>query len=178
MMLKRITDKELFGTDGYNNNEPYRAARAVLLDDSNLVAVLYLAKLNFYTLPGGGIEKCETVEQALAREMQEETGCNSEIVCNLGIIEENSVTYDWAGISTCFIAKTKGEKGLLHLTPEEDEEGTQVQWHELHEALNIITSQKSSKSISPRSEREAAIMKFITERDITLLNEAIKVLKV
>ena len=177
-MLKQITDKELFGTDGYNDNEPYKAVRVVLLDDKNLVAVLYLAKLNFYTLPGGGIEKSETVEQALARETQEETGCYSEIISNLGIIEENSITYNWSGISTCFIAKTKGEKGLLHLTHEEIEEETQVQWHELHEALKIITDQKSNKSTSPRNEREAAIMKFITERDIILLNEAIKVLKV
>jgi|GEM_PF-4207677 len=28
-LLKRITDKELFGIDGYNDAKPYRATRAV-----------------------------------------------------------------------------------------------------------------------------------------------------
>ena len=173
-ILKQITDKELFGTDGHNNDEPYKAARAVLLDDKNLVAVLYLKKLNFYTLPGGGIDDGETIEQALAREMQEETGCYSDIMCELGIIEENSLIYNWSGISSCFLAKIKGEKGLLHLTQEEIDEETQVQWYNIYEALKVVTNQK----INARNEREAGIVKFIQERDIVLLNEAIRILKV
>ena len=167
-LLKQITDKELFGTDGHNIEEPYRAARAVLLDDENLVAVLYLKKLNFYTLPGGGIDEGETIEQALKRELQEETGCNSYIICELGVIEENSLTYNWSGISSCFLAKTKGEKGLPHLTDEEIIEGTQVRWYNIHDALKIIKNQK----ICARDEREAGVVKFIQERDIVLLNEA------
>jgi len=134
-LLKRITDKELFGIDGFNNAEPYKAARAVLLDDKNLVAVLYLKKLNFYTLPGGGIDDGETIGQALAREMQEETGCYSDIICELGKIEENSLTYNWSGISWCFLSKIKGEKGLLHLTQEEINVETQVHWYHIHEAV-------------------------------------------
>ena len=174
-ILKQITDKELFGTDGYNNDEPYKAARAVLLDENNLVAVLYLKKLNFYTLPGGGIDEGETIDQALAREMQEETGCYSDIICELGIIKENSLTYNWSGISSCFLAKIKGEKGLLHLTQEEIDQETQVQWHNIHEALKkVVTNQ----NIKARDEREAGIVKFIQERDIALLNEAIRILKV
>ena len=176
-LIKRITDKELFNLDGYSNIEPYRSVRVALLDDRNLVAVLYLGKLNFFTLPGGGIDKRETPEQALNREIQEETGCCSEILYKLGIIEENSMTYDWSGISDCFIAKTKGEKGLLHLTQREVEEETQVQWHKLHEALNIIVNQKNEESICARNERESAIMKFISERDIALLNETIRLIK-
>ena len=173
-LLKRITDKELFGIDGYNHANPYKAARAVLLDDKNLVAVLYLKKLNFYTLPGGGIDDGETIEQALTREIQEETGCYSDIICELGIIEENSLTYNWSGISSCFLAKVKGEKGLLHLTQKEIDEETQVQWYNIHEALKIITNQ----NINARDEREAGIVKFIQERDIVLLYEAIRILKV
>ncbi|MCL2855968.1 MAG: NUDIX domain-containing protein [Defluviitaleaceae bacterium] len=172
-LLKQITDKELFGIDGHNYEEPYKAARAVLLDDNNLVAVLYLKKLNFYTLPGGGIDVGETMQQALAREMQEETGCYIDIVCELGIIEENSLIYNWSGASSCFIAKTKGEKGLLHLTQEEIDQETQVHWYNIHEALEIIINQ----NISARDEREAGIVKFIQKRDIVLLNEAIKMLK-
>ena len=111
-LLKRITDKELFGTDGLSDAKPYTAARAVLLDENNMVAILYLEKLNFYTLPGGGIDDGETIEQALAREMQEETGCKCDIICELGIIEENSLMYNWSGKETYF-ARDERENAIM-----------------------------------------------------------------
>jgi len=175
-LLKRITDNEIFGTGGNSLSEQRKTVRVVLLDDDNLASVLYLGKYNFYMMPGGGIEENETPEQALHRETQEETGCDSEIICNLGIIEENSLIYNYSCLSLCFLAKIKGEKGLLNLTQEESDEETQVQWHNLHEILRLIKNQNVDELKLIRDERSIAIMKFIQERDITLLNEAIKVL--
>jgi len=175
-ILKRITDKEIFGTGGTGLSEPRKTVRVVLLDDNNLAAVLYLGKYNFYMIPGGGIEENETPEQALQRETQEETGCGSEIICSLGIIEENSLIYNISGLSLCFLAKIKGEKGLPNLTQEESDEETQVQWHNLHEILRLIKSQNIDELKLVKDERIIAIMKFIQERDIALLNEAIKIL--
>jgi len=164
-LLKRITYKETFDADV----KQHQSVRVVLLDDENLVAVLYIGKVKFYTLPGGGIEEGETPEEAAIREMLEETGCESEIIHRLGIIEENSKTCDWNGINTCFIMKTKGIKGVQSLTKIELDEETEVRWYDLHEALKIITNQK----ISARSEREGGIGEITQERDITLLNEAL-----
>ena len=161
-LLKRITYKEPFTT----NENPHRSARVVLLDDDNKVAVIYVAKVNFYTLPGGGIEEGETPEQAAIREMKEETGCNSEIIRTLGLIEENSKTMNWNGLATCFMSKVKGSKGTPHLTQEEIDEDAQLQWHDMYEALNIITNQDA----------DDGIRLIIQERDVTLLNEAIKLL--
>ena len=78
-VLKRITYKETFDAD----MEPYKSVRVVLLDDKNLVAVLYVGKVKFYTLPGGSIDEGETPEQAVIRETLEETGCDSEIHAHL-----------------------------------------------------------------------------------------------
>jgi len=167
--LKRITYKETYGAD----MKKYKSVRVVLLDDDNLVAVLYVGKVAFYTLPGGGIDEGETPEQAAIREIQEETGCDCEILCTLGIIEENSKTCEWNGINTCFLSKVKGEKGVQNLTEIELDEETQVHWYDIHEALKIIENQK----IKARDEREKGIGVIIQERDITILNEAIKVLK-
>jgi len=147
----------------------HRSVRVVLLDDKGLVAVLYIGKIKFHTLPGGGIERGETPEQAAVREMLEETGCESEIIHTLGTIEENSKTCDWNGINTCFMMRTNGIKGVQNLTEIELDEEIEVCWYDLHEALKIITNQK----ISARSEREEGIGKIIQERDIVLLNEAI-----
>jgi len=109
--------------------------------------------------------------------MLEETGCCSDIICELGIIEENSLKYNWSGISSCFLAKSKGEKGIPRLTQEELDEETQLQWHDLHKALGIIINQNNNESYFARNERENAIMKFITARDISMLDEVVKLNK-
>ena len=168
-LLKRITYKETFGA----GIKQYKSIRVVLLDAQNLAAVLYVGKVKFYTLPGGEVDEGETPEQAAIRETREETGCDSEIVCPLGIIEENSRTCSWNGVSTCFLSKVKGTKGVQNLTQIELDEETEVRWYDLHEALKIITNQE----ITARDERETGIGKIIQERDITLLNEAIKILQ-
>ena len=165
-LLKHITYKETFIPHG----KKHQSVRAVLLDAENLVAVLYIGKVKFYTLPGGGIEAGETPEQAAIREMREETGCESQIIHTLGIIEENSKTCDWYGTNTCFLMKTKGPKGPPSLTLFEQHEEVEIHWYGLHEALKLITNQK----ISARNEREKGIGKITQERDVTLLNEAIK----
>ena len=168
-LLKCITYKETYDAGA----KQYKSVRVVLLDDKNLVAVLHVGKVDFHTLPGGGIDEGETAKQAAIREMIEETGCNCEILHTLGIIEENSKTCSWNGINTCFIANVKGSKGVQSLTQIELDEETQVQWYDMHEALSIIKNQE----ISARDEREAGIGKIIQERDAVLLNEAIHVFK-
>ena len=171
-LLKRITVKKCFDPTINTDVKPYNAARAVLLDDNNMIAVLYLRKYEFYTLPGGGIDHGETAVQGLAREMLEETGCNCEIIHHLGIIEENSLTYNWWVHSECFLARIKGEKGTPSLTQRELDEEPHVQWHSMQEALRLIETQNIDNMPNVESARNAVAMKIIQERDITMLHEA------
>jgi ADP-ribose pyrophosphatase YjhB (NUDIX family) len=54
-------------------------ARGIVVDDGKLL-VFRLAKADgWYSLPGGGIEFGENIEQAIAREMLEETGIKAEV---------------------------------------------------------------------------------------------------
>ncbi|MCL2575770.1 MAG: NUDIX hydrolase [Defluviitaleaceae bacterium] len=167
-LIKRITFGEIFADD----EKQQKSARVVLMDDNNLVAVLYLGALDFYTLPGGGVDDWESYEQGAIREVREETGCNCEIVNTLGRIDENSKTLGWNGVNICFIAKVKGEKGVCDMTQEEIDDKTQLHWYSLDEALEIIANQQAN----PTDEREAGILKIIQQRNIVILNCAKEIL--
>ena len=87
-------DKRLLNFD--NNRIILRnAVRAVIIKE-NKILMVHLGKTNEYKFPGGGIEENETVEEALAREVLEEAGCNVirieekiGIMIELGIAEED-----------------------------------------------------------------------------------------
>ena len=71
--------KELFQMDMHNYNPEGKvyerpSAKAIILKDGK-VLLNYLAKYDCFEFPGGGIEKGESPEQALQREVAEETGC-------------------------------------------------------------------------------------------------------
>lgn len=64
-------DFENYNPDGKVFSRP--SARAIIYDNDKVLLV-YSKKYNYYKFPGGGIEKGEKIEDALAREVREETG--------------------------------------------------------------------------------------------------------
>jgi 8-oxo-dGTP diphosphatase len=66
---------------------PRPGAYAVVIDDDWRVAVVLVGGEAF--LPGGGIDPGETPEQAVHREVREETGLAIEVVASLGDAHEH-----------------------------------------------------------------------------------------
>ena len=57
-----------------NAERTYRASACGIVIRGKTIAMCYVDKHGVYIVPGGGIEAGETMEQAVIREMREETG--------------------------------------------------------------------------------------------------------
>ncbi|HZK39695.1 MAG TPA: phosphotransferase [Clostridia bacterium] len=157
-----ITDKEITGSDKLSAAEPRIAVNAILFDADENIALCYMGKYDLHTLPGGGVEVGEDLHRATQREVWEETGCQCEIIGELGKIIENRYDHDFTQERSYYIARVTGEKGELHLTDEEIAENTSVVWLPIEQALRIISEK----------EHENYQRKFIQKRDISALTEA------
>lgn len=140
-LLCELNDQNVLGLPGRSAAQPRRTARAIVQRADGLYAVMYAAKYNLYSLPGGGIESDEDVLTALQREILEETGCTCDQVEELGIIEENRASLDYTQINYYYLVSTTHIPANTRLTPAEQNSGTQVQWHSLEDMVSLITNQ-------------------------------------
>ncbi len=80
----------------------------------------------YWVLPGGHVEKGETIRDAAVREMREELGLNVEVVETIGVFDDPD--RDPRGlISVAVLAFPKGER--IHL----NEEASEYRWFPLDE---------------------------------------------
>lgn len=158
--IKRITDKEILGTNGLSNAVPRRTARAILRNTEGYYAVMHAKEFALYSLPGGGIEQDESIQDALKREILEETGCTCDKIQPLGYVEENRAHQDYTTISYYFAVTTHTLHLHSSLTEDEKRHGTTVAWHTFEDAYHCIAD-----TCHPTTQR-----KFIQARDLAALD--------
>lgn len=162
---KRINDSDFFGgVPVYLSRISRSSSRGILLDNQLNVAMMYMSKFDIYKLPGGGIEDGETKEDTFLREIKEETGCEAEIIEELGYIEEHKSRTEFMQYSYCFVAKALNTKTEALLTTYERELGLELHWMTMEKALAFMKD-----SFSKCNEYG---MKFMILRDKTILEEA------
>lgn len=157
--IKRITDREILGTDGLSSAPPHRKARAILRNPRGELALTHEAAFGIYVLPGGALEDEESVEEALRRELREETGCRVLRVRELGCVEENRAHSNSVHLSYYFVVDTDTETFTPSLTAEEERAGVTVAWVPFEEARSLITEERCS---TPQQ-------KFLRARDLAAL---------
>jgi 8-oxo-dGTP diphosphatase len=58
---------------------------ALIFDDEGHILLGHRRDVDWWNLPGGGMEACETVDEALCREVREETGLDVEVGQLVGV---------------------------------------------------------------------------------------------
>ena len=164
-VIREVTDKDIIGLEEKSKRQPKISARAVLFDETGNIALMHVKKKYAYTFPGGGIEEKETITEGLLREILEETGCNCEILCKIGIISENRAQHDFTQISHYYLAYVVGNKGKANLTKSELENANEVIWLSPKECISTITNQV------PINYQ----FSFIKERDLAIFNYLLNV---
>lgn len=159
-----LDDKLILGQDGRSDKAPRLTARAIVRRRDGYYAVMYADKFRFYSLPGGGVENGEDVLTALRREVYEETGCSCDEIRELGIVAENRASLDYTQINYYFVVAAADSSGRNHLTEDELNDGTAVQWHILDEMVRLINEQ----------EVDRVQVKYLKARDVAALREYVK----
>jgi len=165
--LLELRDSDIF--PGVQDIDPVgfeerRSARAVVSDDLGRIALVWMANRSHYALPGGGVQKGESIRQALRREILEELGCQIEITGELGKIVEYRNGREKIQTSYCYTARQVGEIGPLNLTEREITDGQETRWlQSINEAIFALESDQPG---------EDYVGHFIQARDLAFLRAA------
>ncbi|WP_413702097.1 NUDIX hydrolase [Psychromonas sp. KJ10-10] len=152
------------------------ATRAIVLKEDKIL-LLYTARYDDYTLPGGGVDADEDLLTGFKRELQEETGAkNIRNIKAFGLYEEMRPWYkDDFDImemkSYCFTCEIDERLGDTRFEDYEIKNGMRVVWLPISDAIkhneNII-KQSDKKGMSV--ERELFLLKLIQKELISTVN--------
>lgn len=117
-------------------------ARAILINKDNEIALMHVSNRNYYKLPGEGVEKDETLEQTLKRELHEEAGADDiEILAEIGEIDEIREGMQKKSIHYCYLVRLIGELKDTEQTEEELSQGYQIIWaKDIDQAIELVES--------------------------------------
>ena len=133
---------EIFA-DGMNRHDALKnpvqvACRAIVLDNDKVLAE-YIPVQDLFNIPGGRLEKGETLEQCCLRELKEETGVDGEIIAKTVTIyeyfPENTVESHFYLVKPLSLIP-----GQVSLTDEEIRNGCIVKWYNVLDLLDILES--------------------------------------
>lgn len=145
------------------------ATRAIILKE-DMILMLYTERYHDYSLPGGGLDEGEDLQQGMIRELEEETGAqNIRNIREFGLYEEFRPWYkDDFDImhmkSYCYVCDIDTQLGKTQLEDYEIKNDMKPVWLNIHDAIahnehTIKHSAKKGMSI----ERETFLLKLIAE---------------
>lgn len=152
-----------------------RAVRGVVLRGDEIL-LLYTARYDDYSLPGGGVDDGEALDAALIREIEEETGASDvRVVAPLGWIDERRPhrgNHDAMRMhSFIYLCDVAGELGETRLEHYERGNGMRPLWIDLEAAIahNRTLMARRDAKMGLSIERETRILEWVWARRGKLL---------
>lgn len=96
---------------------------------------------NYWCLPGGHVEKYETAERAIKREVEEETGLKVTKAKFLFYQDEILPRIKWHAVVLVFLCKTKGKIKI------DEKEVSEVKWFKIKDSLKLKLAFKHKEII-------------------------------
>ena len=150
------------------------AARAIVIQDNKILMVH--TNKGDYKFPGGGIKKAESHEEALRREVTEETGYIVDQMQEQAgvIVQRNPNQFDTGGIfqmtSYYYFCNVKSDKTEQHLDKYEQDQEFSPVWIDIDEVIaknEAILTQINSQ-INPWVYRETLALRRIKEAGLMI----------
>lgn len=136
---------DIFGANRFETYSKTRVGcRGIVIEDGKLL-VSREEVTDWWLIPGGGLEKDETLRECCVREILEETGYIVEPMEEFLIMNEYYEEYRY--ISHYFICKAIG-KGEQHLTESEQKRGLIPAWVEIPFFVDIVSKHQEYAPIN------------------------------
>lgn len=146
------------------------AARAICISGEDIL-LMYTARYDDYSFPGGGVDAGEDIKEGVIRELEEETGANNiKVVSHYGIYDEIrpiwKKEYDFVHMTShFFICNVNKELGKSKLEDYEIKNGMDARWVNIHEAIehNKSVIKAQPESIGLYIDRELYMLEHVAE---------------
>ena len=146
-------------------------ARAICIDDEGYFYFVrvtrddYFGKATLIETAGGGVEEGEDPGTAIRRELKEELGADTEVVCRIGVVSDYYNLLHRHNINNYFLCKVLsfGDKNM-----------TQQEIEDFHMSTLKLTYDEAVAEYEKR--RETAIGRLICNRELPVLKRAKEIL--
>ena len=129
----------IYGDNRFESFSKIReACRGIVISDGNILLTCEVNTDQWF-IPGGGLERGESLEECCIREVAEETGCQVE--SRYQYLTINEYYEEWKFVSHYFVCIVTGETSRK-LTERETEVGLEPGWVPLEKAVEIFSKHK------------------------------------
>ncbi|MCR4775403.1 MAG: NUDIX hydrolase [Saccharofermentans sp.] len=147
-------------------------ARAIVFDDGGSFYFVrvnrddYFGKATLIETSGGGVEEGEDLNTAIKRELKEELGAETEVVCRIGVVSDHYNLIHRHNINNYFLCKviSFGDKNM-----------TKQEIEDFHLSTLKMTYDEAVSEYEKR--RETALGRLICNRELPVLKRAKEIME-